>query len=372
MFSLTTDVGAVAQGALAVLGEPSVAVVLLEAELGHMGNRPVDRLPLWQRLALGQSPTLMAWEGGEVAEQVALETPSTPSELPTLTLPKPVAVPPEPDDPDDPLELPNSAIGADQVVPRTLVPASPEGYVQAGGVYIDNDSQTWLDGAALAMAPINLDVTQEGPKVLIYHTHATEAYTPDEVNLYLATGDYRTTDNRYNVVRVGEEMATIFASMGIDVIHDTTHHDYPQYNGAYDRSLTTVEDYLRAYPSIQVVLDVHRDALVGEDGTVYKPVAEVDGDMVAQVMLVLGTDATSAHPMWQHNLSFGIQVQNTLQTLWPDMARPLLVRDSRYNQQASPGALLVEVGGHGNTLDEALEAARCFARATGSVLLGVS
>ena len=171
------------------------------------------------------------------------------------------------------------------------------------------------------------------------------------------------------MVRVGEEMAAVFSEMGLKVLHDKTLYDYPQYNGAYTRSKEAVAGYLKEYPTIRVVLDVHRDALIAGDGTVYKTMTTVNGAKTAQVMLVVGTG--EEHPGWAENLTLACKVQKSLDTLYPTLARPMALRTSHYNQQLCPGSLLVEVGSHGNTLQEALAAAREFSRATGAVLLGL-
>ena len=223
--------------------------------------------------------------------------------------------------------------------------------------------------AALAEAQLTLSLPEEGPQVLIVHTHGSEAYTPDGGDTYVATGECRTTDTTKSVVRVGDEIAKVLTEMGLTVVHDTGLYDYPEYNGAYDRSLAAVENWLAQYPSIQVVLDVHRDALIGADGTVYKPISTINGEKCAQVMLVMGSNALYDHPNWLENLSLAVKVQKEMNTLWPTLARPIGLRENRYNQQTAPGAMLVEIGSHGNTLQEALAAARMFARALGAVLL---
>ena len=145
------------------------------------------------------------------------------------------------------------------------------------------------------------------------------------------------------------------------MVHDTTLYDYPAYNGAYDRSGAAVEQWLKQYPSIQVVLDVHRDALVSSDGQVYKLVSTEAGEKVAQVMLVVGTSGSGGeHPRWRDNLALGVALQQELIRGYASLARPIVLRSSRYNQQLLPGSLLVEVGGHGNTLTEAIAGARLW------------
>ena len=226
-----------------------------------------------------------------------------------------------------------------------------------------------MDLAALAAAPVEIALPDQGPQILIIHTHATEAYAQDGADIYTPSDNARTLDEHYNMLRVGDEMERVFTEMGLQVVHDRALYDYPQYNGAYSRSGEAVASYLEQYPSIQIVLDVHRDALVGEDGTVYKAATTIDGDKVAQVMLVLGSG--EGHPDWQKNLTLASKIQKSMDTLYPTLARPMTMRGSVYNQNLTAGSLLVEVGCHGNTLQEALGGARLFARAAGQVLLGL-
>ena len=353
VLSLTADMGAAAETFRTLAESPAFVSAALRAELGNLPEEE-SGLTGWQKLVLGQSPTLAAGLGtGDGTEE------GQPSVQPTG----------EPDDPEDPEELPEVTAAPEDIVGRTLLPTSGEGYDGAQGVYIENRPGLDLDVAALAQAQLTLDLPEEGPQVLIVHTHGSEAYTPDGADTYVATGECRTTDTEKSVVRVGDEIAKVLTEMGLTVVHDTGLYDYPEYNGAYDRSLAAVEGWLEQYPTIQVVLDVHRDALIGADGTVYKPITTINGESCAQVMLVMGSNALYDHPGWLENLALAVQVQKEMNTLWPTLARPIGLRENRYNQQTAPGAMLVEVGSHGNTLQEALAAARMFARALGAVLL---
>lgn len=366
VLSLTADMGAAAETFRTLAESPAFVAAALQAELGHVetGTDTLDALERWQRLVLDQSPTLMA---GRAQVSRYLSDPTAQGDVDPEP-PQPSAVQ-EPDDPEDPHQLPASTTAPDDIVGRTLAPVSGDGYASAGGVYIENRPGLPLDVAALASAALTLELPADGPQVLIMHTHGTEAYTPDGADVYTPSGDCRTTDENYNMIRVGEEIASVLTSMGLTVLHDKELYDYPNYSGSYDRSLAAVEQYLQDYPSIRVVLDVHRDALIGEDGTVYKPITTIDGVKTAQVMLVMGSNAKYDHPDWQENLSLAVKVQREMNTLWPTLARPIGLRENRYNQQTTTGSLLVEIGAHGNTLQEALAAARCFARAAGAVLL---
>ena len=353
VLSLTADMGAAAETFRTLAESPAFVSAALRAELGNLPEEE-SGLTGWQKLVLGQSPTLSAGVGkGETGEAVQES-------------PQPTG---EPDDPEDPEEVPEVTVAPEDIVGRTLLPTSGEGYDSAQGVYIENRPGLALDVAALAQTQLTLTLPEEGPQVLIVHTHGSEAYTPDGTDTYVATGECRTTDTEKSVVRVGDEIAKVLTEMGLTVVHDTALYDYPEYNGAYDRSLAAVENWLTQYPTIQVVLDVHRDALIGADGTVYKPITTINGEPCAQVMLVMGSNALYDHPGWLENLALAVQVQKEMNTLWPTLARPIGLRENRYNQQTAPGAMLVEVGSHGNTLQEALAAARMFARALGAVLL---
>ena len=354
VLSLTADMGAAAETFRTLAESPAFVSAALRAELGNLPEEE-DGLTGWHKLVLGQSPSLSAGMG--LREESG------------ETAPKDEVTEGEPDDPEDPEKLPEVTAAPEDIVGRTLLPTSGEGYDNAQGVYIENRPGLTLDVAALGSAQLDLPLSEEGPQVLIVHTHGSEAYTPDGTDTYVATGECRTADTSKSVVRVGDEIVRVLTEMGLTVVHDTGLYDYPEYNGAYDRSLAAVEKWLEQYPTIQVVLDVHRDALIGSDGTVYKPITTINGERCAQVMLVMGSNALYDHPNWLENLALAVQVQKEMNTLWPTLARPIGLRENRYNQQTAPGAMLVEVGSHGNTLQEALSAARMFARALGAVLL---
>ncbi len=318
---------------------------------------------LWERLALSQSPYLRQGRVLTAARPPVQEAPE--QDPPPQASPAPSAPVQEEDQP-----LPQRSADGVAVVAQTILPAADGSYPSAEGVYLYNRTAKAVDMAALAQAEITLTGQGKGPEILIVHTHATEAYLPTAQDPYVESDPYRTTDDSHNVLRVGDEMAAAFAQAGLNVLHDRTLHDYPNYNGAYGRSKQTVEEYLAAYPSISVVLDVHRDALVGEDDTIYKVMADpATRSDCAQVMLVVGTDQGGAdHPDWARNLALAIALERALNQEAPTLARPITLRSSAFNQQLSPGSLLVEVGTHGNTLQESITAARAFAQISAPVL----
>ncbi len=193
------------------------------------------------------------------------------------------------------------------------------------------------------------------PQILIMHTHATESYEPYERDFYDSSFNSRTTDPTMNMIAVGNEIAEELEAAGISVLHDTTLHDYPSYNGSYDRSRETVQKYLEEHPSIKIVLDVHRDAIERESGERVAPVAEINGKNAAQVMIISGCDdGTMGMPDYMKNFRFAALLQNQLESDWHGLTRPVLFDYRKYNQDLTTGSLLIEVGGHANSIDQAL------------------
>ena len=178
----------------------------------------------------------------------------------------------------------------------------------------------------------------------------------------------RSTDNSENIVAAGEVMAQAIRSHGIEVLHDDTQHDYPSYNGSYERSAETVKEYLAKYPSIKVVLDVHRDA-VQRDSTLVKPVTQINGKKAAQMMIIAGCDdGTMEMPNWGKNLRFAAGIQDAIESRWQGLTRPIFFCYRKYNQDLTTGSLLLELGSHGNTLEQVLTTAQLAGDAIGSYL----
>lgn len=217
------------------------------------------------------------------------------------------------------------------------------------------------DLEALLVKPLDWDLTAVEPTVLILHTHATESYTKSPGETYEESAAFRTLDEAYNMISVGDHLAELLERGGVTVLHDRQLHDYPSYNGSYEDARKTMEDYLAQYPSIRLVLDLHRDAS-GDLSNQMRTSATVNGKSSAQLMLVMGTDASGqTHPNWQENLSLGLKLYVTLEKKYPGLCRPISLRAQRFNQDESPGALLIEVGAAGNTRPEALTAAEALA-----------
>lgn len=214
----------------------------------------------------------------------------------------------------------------------------------------------------LMTQPLRLSLAGEAPTVLIYHTHATESYTKTGQS-YEETADYRTLNTDYNMLSIGARIAEILEEAGIHVLHDETLHDYPSYTSAYTHSRKAVREYLKEYPSLQLVLDIHRDA-VEVKGRQLRTAAEVHGQASAQLMLVVGTGVNNGvNEYWEQNLSLALKLHALLEAENPGFMRPVSLRGQRFNQDLLPNSLLVEVGAAGNSHAEAMLAAEELAGA---------
>ena len=236
---------------------------------------------------------------------------------------------------------------------------------------IKNDSGLQIDVAALLSEDVSISLKPDAPQILIVHTHGSEAYTQSGEDRYIESDPYRTEDISQNVVKVGDVLAETLEKKGLKVIHDREIYDYPSYTGSYSRSGSAVEKYLEEYPSIAIVIDLHRDAL-GSGDTVYKTKAESSLGSCAQVMLLVGTGENGLyHPNWRENLKLALYLQRAMESSYPSLARPLALKSERYNQHLSAGSLIIEVGSTGNTLAEAERAMELFGEAAGEALLAL-
>ena len=228
------------------------------------------------------------------------------------------------------------------------------------------------DVESLLLSPLDWDLTGDQPTVLILHTHATESYTKQPGQIYEEDSMYRTLNPSYNMLSIGEELTKVLTAGGISVLHDRTLHDYPSYNGSYDHARQTIRAYLQAFPSIQMVIDLHRDALDFEKDPQLTTLANVSGQRSAQLMVVSGTDYNAAHAGWQDNLALGIKLTAVLEKMYPGITRPIQLRPQRFNLDMTPGSLLVEVGANGNTHAEAITAIRALGAAILAMSQGVN
>ena len=265
----------------------------------------------------------------------------------------PTVTPPDTSDPEE-----SDATGTTTIIPTTI----------SGGLSIKNTSgyDIDIDSVLSAGCPIRLESGK--PQILIIHTHSSEAYSPAGLDKYDDLGTNRTLDQNLNVIRIGTELTKLFEDCGLNVIHDTQVFDYPSYTGSYNRSCEAVEKYLADYPSIKIVIDLHRDALCSDTVT-YKTTATELGVCASQIMLFVGSDASGLeHPNWRQNLSLALYLQNAVCQSYPSLMRPITLTKYRYNQPLSPGSMILEVGSNGNTLQEALAAIRLFGKTAGPAI----
>lgn len=210
----------------------------------------------------------------------------------------------------------------------------------------------------------NLDLNKKD--IMIFHTHTCESYTPTEQYSYEETGTFRSTDLNYSVVKVGDVLTEQLHSYGFNVVHDKTYHDYPAYSGSYGRSQATVENLLNSHSGTDIIIDLHRDA-IGD--TSYAPSVKIGDEVVSQLMFVIGTDGGGLeHPNWKENLKFAIKVQEKANELYPGLFRPILLRNSRYNQQLGKAACIIEVGATGNTLEQSMGSMKYLSKILDEVL----
>lgn len=371
----------------------------LTAALGLGCALAVGRLPpgdwVWRAAALTMTPAAAfgAWqaelaEDGDTARTMAAPDTETDG-APTAPTPAPAATPEPASEPAaevSPTPVPSAEPSAS--APPDLTDAgtiraqfypqgSGDGYVQLSAGSIKNSTQhtdAELAEAAQGELPFAVELDSEEPQVLILHTHATETYQPWDDLVYDPDFSARTTDTSQNMCAVGDRMTEILNEAGICTVHDTTLHDSPSYTESYARSAQTARAWLEQYPSIKVILDVHRDAIETSDGVRVKPLCQIEGQDTAQVMIIAGCDNgnTVTLPHWQQNLKFAAAWETEMESLYPGLTRPVLCGYRFYNQDVTTGSLLIEIGGHANTLPEAVRAGEYAARALAALFRGES
>ena len=217
---------------------------------------------------------------------------------------------------------------------------------------------------------LNMQFDPELPTILVYHTHTTEGFELIDRPWYAQGWNSRTQNYNRNIVRAGEAMVEMLRRAGFNVIHDTTIFDVP-FAGAYDRSRLAIQYWLARYPSIQLTIDVHRDAIHRANGDRIKPVADILGQQAAQVMLIAGTQEGNVgnFPNWETNLALAAQLHVFAQQRYPGLMKPLLFTARRFNMDLAPYALFVEIGTDANTLQEAVFTGNLIGEALGGFLL---
>ena len=252
-------------------------------------------------------------------------------------------------------------------IPEAAVPV----FSDADLIDLDYSCSYRPDIPMLLQKPLNWDLRKDHPTVLIDHTHGTESFQKFSQD-YEETAAYRTLDTQYNIVSIGDRVAEILEENGISVIHDREIHDYPDYNSSYLSSRIAAKKLLKENPGILLALDIHRDAVEGPDGRQMKTAANLGGSTSAQLMIIVGTNCRMPHSKWPQNLSLGLKLYAQLQSQVPGIVRPLCLRPQRFNQDLSPGALLIEVGSAGNTHGEAMLAGQELAKAIVALAKGTA
>lgn len=251
--------------------------------------------------------------------------------------------------------------------PKPTSAAKPTPILTAEGITLKGETEG-IDIARLFGDKLNLSVGA-GPQILIIHTHSTESYYCD--GSYKESGNSHTLDGRYSVIRVGEELKTALDEKGYTAIHDMGIYDFPSYTGSYERSLSAIQNYLVKYPSIKIVLDIHRDAATDTNGNAIKASTNINGSSTAQIMLVVGKGTLELpNPHWEDNMKLALRLQAAMNAKYPGLARPISVSSNRYNEHLSTGSLLAEIGCNGNSLEEALISARLLADSLALALSG--
>lgn len=242
---------------------------------------------------------------------------------------------------------------------------------KAATITVNNETSYEVDVAACLAAETSIRAAGDGPQVLIVpYARQRELYTGRGFPLH---ADRKRAHDRHALQCGPRGRRAAKGARGERRAGDA-HPRYfrlPCLLRSYDRSLAAIEDALAANPTIKIVIDVHRDSILTDDGTAYKTACTIDGEEMAQLMFVVGTDEGGLyHPDWQQNLNYVTGLQYQLNRAYPGLMRPVNLRTQRFNQHASPGSMLIEVGSSGNTMPEALAAIRLFGQTLADDLNG--
>lgn len=226
-----------------------------------------------------------------------------------------------------------------------------------GSLYVRNTTKnSTVNFESYLKRKITANISKNKPVVLVYHTHSSESYQITENTFYsdLLIADPQTL----GVIRAGDALCNAIEAHGYEVIHDRTVYD-TSYSGAFDRSRNNISDILRANPSIQIVIDLHRDSITRKDGSRVKTVTEIDGKKTAQIQIITGCEegAVKGFPNWEKNLTFALKLQKSISDYNPRAVRPLLFCTRKYNMDLVPCALNIEIGTDANTVREAVYSA---------------
>ena len=218
---------------------------------------------------------------------------------------------------------------------------------------------------------VTIDPEITAPQILLFHTHATESYEQYDSASFDTRNTWRDTDNESNMVAVGNVLAAGLEAAGLPVLHDKTQHDNPAYTGAYLRSTKTIKSYQENNLHLRVLLDIHRDAILYSDTAIAKTVSVVNGKKAAQLMIIAPyDDGTLGLPQWRENFRFAVALTDAIEEKYPNLCRPVFFCSRSYNYACSDGALLLEFGTNGNTLEEAEYTAQLIAPIIAEVVSG--
>ena len=224
------------------------------------------------------------------------------------------------------------------------------------GVKIKNETSYDLTDNDLDYSKLKINKSN----IIIFHTHTCESYTSSEKYSYTPTGNFRTTDKKYSVVRVGDKLTKYLKKYNINVVHNSTYHDYPAYTGSYSRSATTVKNLLKSTKA-DIIIDLHRDAI--GSNSAYAPTVKIGEETCAQLMFVMGSNGGGLkHDNWKENLKFAVKMQELANKSYPGLFKPIILRNSRYNQNLSKAACIIEVGSTGNTLEQCLNSMKYLSK----------
>lgn len=258
---------------------------------------------------------------------------------------------------------------AGRVVEKFLSPYTAN--TSYNNVYLKNNTDLQIDLKEFINGDVGFNIEKNGqPQVLILHTHATESYLLHNENYYTENDTSRNTNNEYNMIVLGKIISDRLNGAGIVTLHDTTQHDNPSYSESYSRAADTISEYIEKYPSIKIVIDLHRDAIAENDTDKVKLTTEIHGKKAAQVMLVMGSQSGNVtnFPNWKENLKLATKLQQTIEVMYPSLARSIHFMPKNYNESLTTGSMLIEIGTDGNTLDEAKYSAELLSDALISLL----
>ena len=317
-------------------------------------------------LCFGNLPVREAVSSEVQSADVIEKTESAPSEPAPQSSPIPSSQNVSSSEPTAPVRQDETVSG--KIISKTISPSSAA--LSYDGVYIKNISGAEVNIKNELKKGTSIKISKgDSPQILIVHTHATESYMLEERDYYTKNDAARSTEADKNMIKIGETVAAVVKNAGYAVLHDKTLHDYPSYTGSYNASKATIKSYLKKYPSIKIVIDIHRDA-VADGSDKIKLVKEIDGKKAAQVMLVQGsqTGNVEGYPDWRQNMRLSMLFHQTIEQMYPGLARPILLTSKLYNQHLTNGSMLIEMGTDANTLEEAVYSAELVGNALSKLL----